>query len=46
MRSWGSLADLGTTETSKNSNEPSRGAKIDEQIELEEEAELRAKGKI
>ncbi|KAJ9114988.1 hypothetical protein QFC22_005316 [Naganishia vaughanmartiniae] len=27
-------------------NEPSRGAKIDEQLELEEEAELRRKGKM
>ncbi|GHJ84804.1 hypothetical protein NliqN6_1206 [Naganishia liquefaciens] len=27
-------------------NEPSRGAKIDEQLELEEEAELKKKGKI
>jgi hypothetical protein len=26
--------------------EPSRGAKIDEQLELEEEAELRRKGKM
>jgi hypothetical protein len=30
----------------QNGNEPSKGAKIDEQIELEEEAELRRKGKI
>lgn len=28
----------------QNGNEPSRGAKIDEQIELEEAAELRKKG--
>jgi hypothetical protein len=28
----------------KNGNKPSRGAVIDEQIQLEEEAELRKKG--
>ena len=30
----------------ENGNEPSRGAKIDEQIEKEEEEELRRKGKL
>ena len=35
-----------STEAAKaHGNEPSRGAKIDEQIRLEEEAELKAKGK-
>ncbi|KAJ9110020.1 hypothetical protein QFC20_003094 [Naganishia adeliensis] len=35
-----------TDAAKSHGNEPSRGAKIDEQLELEEEAELRRKGKM
>lgn len=38
--------DLPTDAARANGNEPSRGAKIDEQIMLEEEQELRDKGKL
>lgn len=39
-----SVADEGVSQAKSHGNEPSKGAKVDQQLQEEEEAELKKKG--